>query len=458
LAVLGAMLLGALWSGARPSALGREWALAAVAALVLLVVGVWLTKSTENLPGNWPNRLRIGLSIVANAALLGATVWLSRSARWLDRHAPLAATLIVGALVVTYTRYTQVQSYIFVCVASLVLLVPALRRRLGLDPAAVGNGPSIRSLVALGFVALGWSLGIQEGHPLPDALAESPVLLRYLAAGAIFVFALERLARASAQPRSWTERAWVAGSTAVAIAALWIRSAGLSKLAIGLWVLLPLAALALWRARRNCAAVVLSLGAYALVSRDDELLVLLPSIYVAEALAEVIGPMVHRIAQPSGALAHDGAPGAPVVGARHAVVVGLVGLIFAMSYVQRVGIQLGLDFTHFDWAAGTFGDGNVSMLRIGTAIVFKHGFARAAILVAMLAALPVGYRAAVVRGVLLVELGRTVVLMATLYECRTSFWTAFRVLGDAPHAFIAVAVATVACAYVLRPPRTVMTA
>jgi hypothetical protein len=41
------------------------------------------------------------------------------------------------------------------------------------------------------------------------------------------------------------------------------------------------------------------------------------------------------------------------------------------------------------------------------------------------------------------------VLIAMLFECRTSFWTTFRVLGDLPHAFMGVAVATAACFVVL---------
>jgi hypothetical protein len=52
---------------------------------------------------------------------------------------------------------------------------------------------------------------------------------------------------------------------------------------------------------------------------------------------------------------------------------------------------------------------------------------------------------------LLVELARTLVLIATLFECRASFWTTFRVLGDLPHAFMGIVVATVGCVVLLGP-------
>jgi hypothetical protein len=135
-------------------------------------------------------------------------------------------------------------------------------------------------------------------------------------------------------------------------------------------------------------------------------------------------------------------------------VVGIVAFLFSLTYAQRIGIQLGLDFTSFDWAAGTFGDDGVSLLRIGSAITYKHSFARGCIVAMVLIGLPAAYRRRTAYGLLLVELSRTVVLMAMLLFCRKSFWTSLRVMGDLPHALMGVGVAAIACAVVLHRSAT----
>jgi hypothetical protein len=172
-----------------------------------------------------------------------------------------------------------------------------------------------------------------------------------------------------------------------------------------------------------------------MVARSAEYLFLLPTVFIAETVGESMGKLA------------DSAPGKP----RHAAVVGIVLFLFTLTYTQRIGIQLGMDFTSMDWTAGTFGGENVSLWRIGSAIVFKHSFARAAVVFVVLVALPLAYRRQAAQGLLLAELGRTVALMAMLLFCRRSFWTSLRTMSDLPHALMAVMVAAIACAVVLGP-------
>jgi hypothetical protein len=125
------------------------------------------------------------------------------------------------------------------------------------------------------------------------------------------------------------------------------------------------------------------------------------------------------------------------------VVLVIVSLAFAWCYVQRIGVQLGIDFTQFDWGAAGFREGDVSNTRVGAGLVYKHGLARGALLFALLAPLAPVLRAWVAKGLLVAELARTAALMSILYFCRHSFWTAMRAMGDAPHALLGVLLAAI---------------
>ncbi len=441
MAAIGALALGLLWCGKPRAGYLRSWLPAVLAAAALIALGVALTYGTERLPEPWPDRLRVWLTVAANVALLALVVFLRRFARWLDRAAPLAATLTLGALLVSYTKYTQAEVYIVLATASVLLLVPWLRRLVGLDPDRLGRIAKGRVVLALGLVGLLWPLSHQVHTYYPKLLDSPPEMRRAVAVAALVLFAAERLWRRRSELGG--ARAWAAavGSALLAIGCLWLRDAHLGKAAVLVWLLLPIAGLLAWRARQRLCAEQLWLGSYVMVSRDQEMFFLIATVVVAEVLGEMIGRL-------TGAASSDrGRQGRP----RHAAVVGMVALLFSLGFVQRLGIQLGLDFPHFDWAAGTFGEAGVSVGRIGVAIITKHALARLALLAAFLQPLGSATRADVVRGLLLAELGRMVTLLGMLFVCRSSFWTAFRVMGDLPHAFIGVVVAALGCAVVLGP-------
>ena len=93
-------------------------------------------------------------------------------------------------------------------------------------------------------------------------------------------------------------------------------------------------------------------------------------------------------------------------------------------------------------------DPNVSMGRIGLAIVYKMIIPRAAVVFLILAALSPLYRLWTIRALFVAEAIRAASLATMLYVSRHSFWTAMRVMGDIPHALIAVLVAAGAFAIV----------
>ena len=454
------VLLGGLWSFQTVRAQPGRMLASLLAAAALVVLGVELTRYNENLPGAWPDRIRVALTVLANGAMLGALIGLRRFGRLLDRYSPLAATVAIGLLAATYTRYTQAEGYLLAAAASLALLVGPLRSWTGLAVRGLRPLASWRTLLALGLLAAAWPLGFADGYPLPEAFGRMPQLQRAVAVASILLLALDR--RALRRRLGTTRGEWLAlgGATTLAIAMLWLRSAAISALALPACLLLPAGAIALWRRGQRTAAELCALGSYVLVSRDDELPLLAGSIFVAQSLGTVIGSLLRTPPTPSArngvaAGPTDGAPDDPAAAApRPAAVAGIVALLFALCFLQRVGIQLGLDFTSFDWAAGTFGDGSVSMARIGVAIAAKHCLARAALYAVVIGGLPLAYRGAVLRGSLWVEIGRSVLLVTMLFECQRSFWTTYRVLGDLAHAFMAVAVLTLGCALWAGPALT----
>jgi hypothetical protein len=449
MAALGGFSLALLWAGDGWKEQLRRWLPTVVVATALIAGAVWVTWGSERLPGPWPVRVKVGLTIAANTAIFAAVVCLRRFARWLDRGAPLAAALTLGLLIVSYTKYTQAEVYILVAVSTALLLVPWLRRLVGLDTTHLRQIVPGRALLAVILVALLSVLAAGENDYYPDWLDGSRHVRRAVAAAALGLFATERLLRRRAELAGGRPYAMAIGSALLAIAALWLRSAHLGTVAVVLWLVLPIAGIALWRTGQRLAAEQIWLASYVMVSRDRELVFLLSTVLVAEILGEVVAKLTKASATGSAETEDLAAPkpGPP----RHAAVVGIVALLFSLTFVQRIGVQLGLDFPSFDWPAGTFGDAGVSLFRIGSAITYKHVFAQAALLLVFLLPLSRAYQAATVRGLLIVGFGRMVTLLAMLFVCRRSFWTALRVMGDVPHAFMAVAVATLACALLLGP-------
>ena len=417
---------------------------------VALGASVFLTHRLELLPGSWPNAVRVLLYVVANALLLLGLVRPRSALAWLDRHPAAGAALAPGLLAVTPTKTTQPEAFaLSVIIAGFALTVGFPRGRTPGAPTAPPFGPraSARArlaasaprlaLVATLLLALA-PVGVLEHGYVPAALMSSPGALLAVACAAIILFALERhLAGAGAGGGSGRRGPLLlATGAAVAIGSLLLRRSAPAPVCLAGWLGLGALALVAWSRRERALAELFALASYAWVSRDAEIPILIASYLVADAVGAGFAADIRRRRE-------DGETESSI---RPALVLLLVTFVFAWTYVQRIGIQLGIDFVHLDWGAGAFRERGVSLFRIGAALSFKHCLARGAVLFAVMAPLPREHRIWAARGLLATELFRVAALITTLHVCRGSFWTAFRVIGDAPHALAAVVVAAIAVA------------
>ena len=440
-AIVGALGLALLSVGRPAAASPALTASAAALALLALASGVLSAWGLELLPGHLPDPVRGALFGIANLALLAATLRPRAAAALLDRRVALGAALVPGLLLVSYTKTTQPEAF------ALALVIGAFAMSVGLPRAAPGGSarPWLSSAPRLAFagalVLMLLPVAYRTTDFLPSALRSSEARLFAAACAAIAVLTLDRYLDARARPpaapaggshpaRAAVALPLVAGAVVVVLSLL-LRRLAPPALCLAAWLSLPIAAALAWRSGRRALAELLALGSYAWVARDAEVPILVATYLVASSVGRALGRDLDR--EPAG----------PAV--RPSLVIFIVTFLFGWTYIQRIGIQLGLDFTQLDWGAGAFREAGVSPLRIGVALVYKHAFARAAVLYAVLPALSPAYRRWAAQGLLLAELLRAATLVAMLYFCRHSFWTVLRVLGDIPHAMLAVVVAAVAC-------------
>jgi hypothetical protein len=420
-ALVSAVLLA--WFVVRGSILLGTFARATLAALVVVVVAVVLTFFLERLPGHWPDRARGILYAIGNVALIAGIVRAPRSEAFLERRIAMGAVIFPGILAVTETMTTQPESFV---VANALLALAWIR---GI-PAIEGERrrfPRARFVVGAAWLAVVAPAALFESGYVADALTSRPPLLLAAAIAAIVAFALLRHYREGrargASPPLWR----VLALAAVASACLVLRRYAPAPLCVIAWIGLAIAAVLVLRRGSRTLGELLALASYAWVSRDAEIPLLLATVYIATELGDAVGESLAR------------RPGDTPKSA----IVAIVAFLFAWTYLQRIGVQLGVDFVHLDWGAGAFRQADVSIERIAGALIFKHALARAAILFAVLAPLAGHVRDWALRGLFIVEVGRAATLVTMLYACRTSYWTPFRMVGDVPHTLLAVLVAAV---------------
>jgi hypothetical protein len=399
----------------------RPWLEAIAVALVS--VALLVTRHFENLPGRWSAIMPAVAMTLANLALLAVALRPKFAAALVDRHTPALPFVTIGLLAVSYSAYTRVQTYIVVALtAALALLKP--------PPAGGRFGEGARAMMLVGAIAAIWRVTSGRDHLLPELLEQPGVLSLAALALAIALFVSERLSRRPAERTTATLVGVIALGALALVAA---RDPGRlpAIAAIVLWIALPIAALALWRRGERTVAEMCAIACFTLVARAHELFFLLATALIAD----VVGQRVARRCK-------DEEP-------RPALVLAIVGFAFSLAYVQRIGIQSGIDFATIDWSAGSFDSQQVGYVRIAGANLTKHGLARAAVLLACLVPLSSAYRIAVARGLVVVELGRAFVMLSMLMVGRASFWTAINVLSELPHALLGSLLAAVACALVL---------
>lgn len=436
LAIGGALVLG-LWAlGRRVLRHGREVAVGAALTLVLIGGGVACAYGIELLPGRWPDAVRGVLFACANLALLVFVLRPRTAAGLLDRRIAAGAAVLPGLLAVSYTKTTQAQAFVVAAALTGVALT------VGLPPVAerariAGRVPRLVVIGAL--LALLSPLLWRDQGCLPTPLTRTADSAAWTAWVSIGIFAAARAARVAwSRSTDASRRRLVivetAAGAAIAIASLALRRVLPAEACIALWIGLLPVAVVVWRKGRRELAELVALGSYAWVAREPEIPILLATYAVALAVGEAFGAAASRADERGDG---DGVP-------RPSLVLAAVAFLFAWTYVQRIGVQLGLGFETFDWGAGAFRQPGVSLLRIGAAISYKHAFARGAVLFAVLLPMRPRYRSWIVRGLVAVELCRVATLTTMLYVCRGSFWTSLRVMADVPHALGAVVVASVA--------------
>jgi hypothetical protein len=400
-----------------------------------LGASIFITAYLERLPGAWLTPARITLYVLFNAPILLWILVPIPTSRVLERATVLAPVLFPGVLVLTESHSALNEAYLL----SAVLVAFALTRGI---PTSEGFPWAWRSvapsrLALYGLPLLGASVVcIDAGNFTPAWLEAAPRVELTIAFVSLFAFAGLRHARL--KPALWG----TVTCALIAAASLALRRSAPAYVCLAGWAVVTLlATVALYRRRRSYAEL-LAFGSYAWVSRDLEVPFFLATYLVAVGFGDAMGK---RLAEQDRAGTNRGA-------AARILTLSVVTFLFAWGFVQLVGVQLGLHFMHFDFAAGAFRDLGVSMPRIVLALVYKYAVARAFLLFGALLPLPRSMQVLALRSLVALYALRATVLVGSLEAARGSFWTPVWVTSELPHVLLALLMVAVAHA-LLREPR-----
>lgn len=397
-----------------------------LAFAIALSFSVFVTANLEKLPGAWLTPARVTLFVVFNAPLL---LWVLRpvaTSRLLERAPLLAPVLFPGVLVLTETHSALTEAYVLSVVLVGFVLTRGIPTSAGFARPWAGAAAPSRLLYWPPLVALA-VVCIDAGNFVPTWLQAMPGLQLAVAFATLVAFAVVRHLRL---------RPSLAGTiacTAVAAFSLELRRNAPASICLAGWGLLAvLAAVALYRKQRAFAEL-LAFASYAWVSRDLEVPLFLASYVVAVGFGEAVGKRLEAERE----------------GSSRILTLSIVSFAFAWGYVQFAGIQLGLHFMHFDFAAGTFRDPGVTMPRIVLALIYKYAVARGFLLFGLLLPLRRSMRLLALRSLVAIYALRATVLVASLEAARRSFWTPVWVTSELPHVLLALLIVASATAYVL---------
>jgi hypothetical protein len=401
-------------------------ALGGLAFAAALAFSVFVTADLEKLPGAWLAPARITLFVVCNAPLLSWVLRPAATTRLLERvPAVLAAVLFPGVLVLTETHSALTEAY----VVSVVLVGFALTR--GIPTGAGFTSPWAWARVAAPSRLVTWTslaalavVCVDAGNFVPTWLQSAPALQNAVALLCLAAFAAVRHARLRPSLPATVICA------ALAALALELRRSAPASIGVAGWALFAVAAAVAIHRKQRLFAELLAFGSYAWVSRDLEVPLFLASYLVAVGFGEALGQL-------------------PEAAVSRVVMLSLVTFAFAWGYVQLTGIQLGLHFMHFDFAAGTFRDPGVTMPRIVLALIYKYAVARGFLLFGLLLPLSRSVRLSALRGLVAVYALRATVLVASLEAARRSFWTPVWVTSELPHVLLALVMVAGATAWLL---------
>ena len=158
------------------------------------------------------------------------------------------------------------------------------------------------------------------------------------------------------------------------------------------------------------------LASYAWLSRDFELIALIATLGVVDVVSSSLAPL-------------RGVP-------RPSLLMLLGTLVFGVLYVQRIGLQGGIDFGNVDVRAGAFGDKTTPLSIVIGATIWKHALAALLTLGVLIAHLERGLRDSLLAVLSTIFAVRFFMLLLMLAVAGGSFWTAMRVMSDLPFALL----------------------
>ncbi|MFO0567794.1 MAG: hypothetical protein U0263_19195 [Polyangiaceae bacterium] len=401
-------------------ALGRARPEELVPALAMVAFGVLLTWGVERLPGGRPNQARAVLFTLGNLPALLLLLVPGKLARAVERFPVIAALIAPGFLVATYTTNAQPESYVALVVSSLLVVLlggvsetrPTLARsQLLLHPLHVA--------LLLAALALLFLPGTRTSEIFPAWLRKDPGLTLAAAIAALGVLGTV-LALRSGHRRAFP--------LALGLVSAVVLSLVLRRFVPpwpGRLLLVASAGLALVSTLRNqrLPALLFGLVAYALVSRDAEILTVVATVIVADGVGAAFAR--HAVA-----LGRSGARLTP------AAILTLSCFVFGLAFVQRIGIQGAIDFGAMDWGVAGFGDPHVPAWIVGGALGLKYALGLWLCFGALFSELGVARARELLPAVFLMFLARTLALTGMFLTCGASFWTGLRVLGDLPIAML----------------------
>lgn len=407
-AFLGATLLGAavtawLFAGERSGG--------ALVCAALALVAIALVAYLERLPGYLPKTLDGVLFVVFNLPSLLFLVRPERLLRLLDDRPLLAAAVVPGGVAVAYPANLQPVAFAICLVAPLVIALGRRPEHWGLwwDRATTTHRLSSLLLV-LGWGAALLPAGINSSGAY-SSFVQRETLTLVLAAAALASVAWVLVRSAPERLRHWSI------ALAVAVAALVLRRFAPPWLGRAALVGLPLLGAVLLRQARFRAGFWTVLAGYLFVSRDFELLPVCAGLGITSLLGERLGQMSE----------------AAWTRGRWLVV---VGVLFCLMFLVRLGVSMGLDVLSLDFGAGAFGDQHVPIWWVTFAVIWKYVLVTILVVLPILSRMPVQVGTRTLSALVAIGVGRAAVLVGMMQCSQGSFWTTMRVMSDLPFALL----------------------
>jgi hypothetical protein len=380
----------------------------AVLCVLSALVSVALTATVERLPGAWP---KLTPALLFGLFNLPTLLLLFKPEAFVVRLNGLrgnAAALVPGLLAVTYPRNLQPVAFAVSLIVPLVILSSGSLERWGIGVPGARRGRGLD----LALFAV-WGLALYPAGALPDGLP-SMDLSRHtavvLGAGIVLLgtLVLELMRRAPEHAKS-------IGLLGLAV----VLSFVLRRFApawLGRPALVGLPLLAVWPLLRGhkVQAVLCLLAGYAWVSRDIEL----PTVAAALGLASLVGRRSAQLVRADTGKAR---------------LLTLLAYWFALAFVLRLGVSGGIDPTHLDLSAGSFGDRAVSAGWITFCIIWKNLLVFTLLGALLLASLEASLASKLACGFAVIFACRAALLLAMMQCSMGSFWTSMRVIGDLPY-------------------------